>query len=140
MPNINDAFPSKFLSAHDLRGAEPIVTMDRVAYEPVGTDEEMKAVLYFRGKDKGLVLNKTNAYKITELMRSAITEEWAGQKIRLFATETQFAGKTVPCIRVKAAPSAGHGSQPPQSTPAPPPHPSEPFVGPDEITDSDIPF
>ncbi len=102
MPNIADAFPSKYLKASDLQGSEPVVTLDHVAFEPVGKDKEMKAVLYFRGKDKGLVLNKTNANKITQLLSSGITEEWEGQKIRLYATETTFAGDTVDCVRVKA--------------------------------------
>lgn len=103
MPNIQDAFPSKYLKASDLQGQEPVVTMDHVAFEPVGRDKEMKAVLYFRGKEKGLVLNKTNANKITQLTSSGVTEDWEGMKIRLYATETTFAGETVDCIRVKAA-------------------------------------
>lgn len=102
MPNINDAFPSKFLKASDLSGAEPVVTMDRVDFEPVGRDREMKAVLYFVGKQKGLVLNKTNANKITELTGSAITEEWHGARIRLYSAEATFGGDTYDVVRVKA--------------------------------------
>jgi hypothetical protein len=140
MPNINEAFPSKYLKASDLRGTEPVVTMDHVAFEPVGQDKEMKAVLYFQGKDKGLVLNKTNANKITQLMQSAVTEEWQGRKIRLFATETNFGADVVECIRIKAAPTTGNASRPPQPVAPPPPPVSEAFVGPDELSDSDIPF
>lgn len=139
MPNIQDAFPSKFLKASDLAGAEPVVTMDHVAFEPVGRDKEMKAVLYFVGKEKGLVLNKTNANKITELAKSGITEEWEGQKIRLYATETNFGGETVDCIRVKAAVKLAPNGRPIQRPVAPPPPPVE--VGGDhDIEDETIPF
>ena len=130
MPNINEAFPSKYLKASDLQGAEPVVTMSHVDFEPVGQKKEMKAVLYFAGKEKGLVLNKTNANKITELTGTAITEEWEGQRIRLFATETQFAGDTVDCIRIKAVTKA---KMAPMTKPTAPPT--------DDVEDPDfIPF
>lgn len=142
MPNINEAFPSKFLKASDLKGAEPIVTVDRVEYEEVGKDKDRKAVLYFVGKDKGLVLNKTNANKITQLLNSPVTEEWHGRKIRLYATETNFGSELVDCIRVKPVPSAGNGSRPPQVAPPPPPPPpvEEPLDHEYELTDDEIPF
>ena len=127
--DINSAFPSKYLKAGDLKGTEPTVTIDRVEFEPVGRDKEMKAVLYFRGKDKGLVLNKTNANKITQLTGSGITEEWDGFKIRLFATETTFAGDTVDCIRIKPAVA-------PKPAPKPTPPPNAEAI-PD---DDEIPF
>lgn len=115
MPNIADAFPSKYLKAGDLQGAEPIVSIDHVAFEEVGRDKDKKAVLYFRGKEKGLVLNKTNANKITQLAGTGITEEWEGFKLKLYATETQFAGDTVDCIRVKSAVATAKPAMPPQT-------------------------
>ena len=133
MPNINDAFPSKFLKASDLAGAEPIVVMDRVEFEPVGRDREMKAVLYFHGKQKGLVLNKTNANKITEITGTALTEEWHGQRIRLYATETTFGGDTVDCVRVKPATKS---VMPRMTKPAPPP----PEDDGRPVEDEEIPF
>jgi len=111
VPNINEAFPSKYLKASDLNGAEPVVAIDRVEFEPVGRDREMKAVLYFKGKDKGLVLNKTNATKIIQLTGSGMTEDWAGFRIKLFGTETQYGGDTVDCIRIKAAAPNGNGTR-----------------------------
>ena len=117
MGNINDAFPSNYLKASDLRGSEPVVTIDRVAFEPVGRQREMKAVLYFAGKDKGLVLNKTNATKITQLTGSPETDDWSGMRIKLYPSETEFGGESVECIRIKAAPA--NGSR--QAAPPPPP-------------------
>lgn len=131
MPNINDAFPSNYLKASDIKGATPIVTIDHVAFEPVGKQKEMKAVIYFKGKEKGMVLNKTNATKITQLAGSPQTEDWDGTRLMLYATETEFAGETVECVRIKPVPA----NKQPQKPVAPPP---EPDVEP--LNDSDIPF
>lgn len=100
--NIESAFPSHYLKASDLGDKSPVVTIDRIEVEPIGRDKEMKPILYFQGKDKGLVLNKTNAKKIAELTGSKDTDDWAGCQIRIYATETEFGGETVECIRVKA--------------------------------------
>jgi len=119
MPNINEAFPSNYLKASDLKGNQAVVTIDRVEFEPVGRDREMKAVIYFIGKNKGVVLNKTNARKITEISGSALTEEWHGVAVVLYPTETEFGGEVVDCIRIK---SVAKGAQKMQKmTPAPPP-------------------
>ena len=135
MPNINDAFPSKFLKANDLGGVECTVVIDRVEFEPVGRDREMKAVLYFAGKHKGLVLNKTIATKVTELTGSALTEEWHGRRVRLYTSEATFGGDTYDVVRVKAAP------QPPgQKAPPPPPPPVEDVDHSAPVNDDDIPF
>jgi hypothetical protein len=127
--NINEAFPSNYLKASDLGGASPVVTIDRVEFEPVGREKEMKAVLYFEGKDKGMVLNKTNAKNISGLVGSFETDDWAGFRIKLYATNVEFQGETVEAIRVKAAPANGNVTRP-----AAPPPPVEP------MTDDDIPF
>lgn len=134
MPNINDAFPSNYLKASDLKGRQVIVTIDRVEMEQVGRDKELKPVLYFTGKDKGIVLNKTNANKIMQLTSSPVTEEWVGFPIVIYPTETSFQGEQVECIRVKAAPA-----NTPRRTPPPPPPPPDDF-DPADITDDDIPF
>lgn len=131
MPNIQDAFPSKYLKASDLNGREPIVTIKGVKYEAVGRDKEMKAVVYFKGKDKGIVLNKTNATKITKIVGSSETDDWRGHQIKLYSTETEFGGETVECIRIK-----------PATAPPPPPEPDDDRDSDDDepLTDDDIPF
>lgn len=128
--NIDKAFPSNYLKASDLGDAQPIVTIDRVEVEAIGRDKELKPVLYFVGKEKGVVLNKTNSNKIVGLLGSKDTDEWIGCKIRLYATETEFGGETVECIRVKAA----GGAQKPKVKPEPESEPE-----PDSL-DPDIPF
>jgi hypothetical protein len=137
MANINDAFPSNYLKASDLAGQQPIVTIDRVEFEAVGREKEMKPILYFAGKEKGVVLNKTNAKNIANLVGSFETGDWAGFKIRLYSTHVEFQGETVEAIRIKAAPQNttvnGNGPQR-MRQPEPDPAPAPP------LTDDDIPF
>lgn len=131
--NINDAFPSKYLKASDLKGGEPIVAIDHVTSEAVGRDREMKAVVYFRGKEKGVVLNKTNANKIAQLAGSFDTDDWTGVQVKLYATETEFGGETVECIRIKPVKPGARPAEPP-------PPPAQKMPEPITITDDDIPF
>lgn len=126
--NIDSAFPSNYLKASDLGDKSPLVTIHRIEVEPIGRDKEIKPVIYFQGKEKGLVLNKTNAKKIAEITGSKDTEDWAGCQIRIYATETEFSGEMVECIRVKA-PSA-----PAKAAPKPKPEPVQ------ETEEDQIPF
>lgn len=105
MPNINDVYPSKFLKAHDLKGASPTVTIARVDVEQLrkragGT--ETKAVLYFRGKEKGLLLNKTMALSVTAIAGSPLTERWIGVAVTLYGTTAAFGKDQHDVIRIKA--------------------------------------
>lgn len=99
MPNINEAFPSNYLKAADLQGRQVTVTMDRAEYEKIGDDR--KLILFFKGKEKGMVLNKTNANNIGALY-GPNTDDWNGEEIVLFEAMVDFQGKTVPAIRVRA--------------------------------------
>jgi hypothetical protein len=97
---MSSAFPSKYLRCADLQGHEVKVKMDRCDLEDIGGDNEFKPVLYFAGKQKGLVLNKTNAQKIAAAYGDE-TDEWAGQEIFLYPDKTQFQGQMVDCIRIR---------------------------------------
>jgi hypothetical protein len=100
--NINQAFPSKYLKASDLNDATVNVTISDIKIEQVGQDKDTKPVAYFQGKTKGLVLNKTNSRKIASIAGSPETDDWVGVEIAIFPTETEYAGESVECIRVKA--------------------------------------
>jgi hypothetical protein len=102
VPNINDVFVGKFLKAHELYGKRPTVTIDRVVFEPVGRAREMKAVVYFRGKDKGLILNRTNAKSVVALAGSPLTEDWPGIALTLYATSATFGEEAYDVIRIQA--------------------------------------
>ena len=125
----SDIFPSKYLRAADLNGQEPILTIDRVEMELLG--DERKPVVYFRGKERGLVMNKTNFTAIEEISGEEDTDNWAGTKVKLITAKVEFQGKRVPAIRVEPAP---RNTGTAQRQPPPPPEPVQ------EINDDDIPF
>jgi hypothetical protein len=97
---VSDAFPSKHLKAADLNGRTVRVTIDRYAIEEIGQEKSRKIVLYFRDKEKGLVLNKTNATNI-ELMHGPSIDDWAGCDVELFTAMVDFQGRSVEAVRVK---------------------------------------
>jgi hypothetical protein len=74
-----------------------------------------KPVVYFRGKEKALALNKTNGKSIAGIY-GPDTAKWVGKSIILFKAQADAFGQVVPCIRIRPnAPVAG--KQPVQLTP-----------------------
>ena len=126
--NIGNAFPSKYVKASEIPEEGLTLTIDRVEIEDVDGKGGHKPVLYFRKAKKGLVLNVTNSKKIQQLCGTPETDDWGGKAITLYQSETEYAGDTVPCIRVRAAKNG--------STPAVHPKP-EPVQA---LSDDDIPF
>lgn len=96
---MSEAFPSKYLKASDLQGCTVRVIMDDIQTETIGKDT--RPVLYFKGKDKGLVLNKTNAGNIAQVYGDD-TDAWMGHPLDMFPTLVDYQGKSVDAIRVKA--------------------------------------
>lgn len=94
---ISAAFPSEYLKAADLGGRQVAVTIDRVEVRELGDDH--KPVLFFQGKDKGVVLNKTNATAIAAAYGDE-TEQWSGRPIILFSTKVSYQGRMQDGIRV----------------------------------------
>lgn len=103
---IGTAFPSKYLKASDIpEGEQVTVKIHRLSIEDVagsGDPEDDKPVLYFQNKSKGLVLNKTNANTISQAYGDE-TDNWISNPVVLYATETTYQGRMVPCIRVRIA-------------------------------------
>ena len=120
---IGAAFPGQFIKAADLQGKRVQVTIESVDMEDIGG--EMKPVVHFKGKDRGLVLNKTNSNAIWGITGSEETDEWTGVAITLYPSKTDFQGKRVDCIRVDPAE--------PSRRPAPPSQPVD-------VDDDSIPF
>lgn len=111
---ISEAFPSKYLKAADLKGRQVSVKMERAEYELIGDDR--KLILYFQGKEKGLVLNKTNANNIS-MIYGDDTDDWTGGEIILFESMVDYQGRTVPAIRVKAPVRKAVNATSPQAPP-----------------------
>jgi len=127
--NIGSAFPGQYIKAADLQGRKISVMVSHVAMEEIGGDH--KPVCYFMGKDRGLVLNKTNASIIAE-MHGWETDDWQGKPIILYPARVEFQGRIVDAIRVELTiansttqkpahpapvqPLAGNGSAPVRTT------------------------
>lgn len=98
---MSEEFPSKYLRAADLQGREIKVIMNYCDREQVGQEaNDTKPILYFKGKDRGLVLNKTNAMTISDHYGDD-TNDWLDQPLILFAAMIPFQGKTQAAIRVR---------------------------------------
>lgn len=95
---LNEVFPSKYIKAADLQGREVHVVIAEVTVEKMGDDR--KLVMYFQGKEKGLVTNKTNANRVATLYGED-TDQWIGKEILLGTDFVDFQGRTVEAIRVK---------------------------------------
>lgn len=100
--NINETFSGSFLKAADLKGSQPTVTIAEVRMEKIG--EDTKPAIFFIGKDKGVILNKTNATNIGAAYGPE-TDGWVGQKVILFTAWVDFQGKSVEAIRIRPAPA-----------------------------------
>lgn len=103
-PTVGLLFPSKYLSADDLRGKDHVVVIDAISprdeLQRQGGKKEYKPVIRFKGRNKALVLNKTNARTIAKLYGNEVTA-WIGKAITLYPTRVQFGGSDVDAIRVR---------------------------------------
>jgi len=95
----SDLFPSKYLRADDLDGREPVLTIAKIKKEKLG--DQTKLIIYFKGKEKGLVINKTNCRSIEEISGSDDTDDWPGTKIKLITAKVEYQGRRVPAIRIE---------------------------------------
>lgn len=127
--NINVAFPSDYLKADDLQGRRALVLISHVEMEDIG-NEGKKPVLHFQGKDRGLILNKTNAAMLTEICGTPETDMWRGVGVVLYPTKVDYQGKRVPAIRIDY-PQQEQAR--PQAAPLPPQLPTNPELGSDDI-------
>jgi hypothetical protein len=121
---------SKNLAAKDLQGKR--VTVEIAGYEIKKFDNGSKPILSFVGKDKTLVLNKTNAFSIEMVLGTKEMDEWVGRRITLRPDRTLFEGQMVACIRVDESAPAPLNPKAPVRKPAP-----EPEL---EDEDSEVPF
>ena len=113
--NINDAFPGDYLRAADIGNNKVKAIISSCSMAKIGDDD--KPVLQFKDKERGLVLNKTNA----GILGSALGMEpdnWIGREVILYSAKVNYQGNLVDGIRVEV------------SEPAPVP----------VITEDDVPF
>ena len=106
---------SKWLKAVDLRGMEVTVKIQKITSETIGQgdDAKPKLIAHFDGKDKALVLNKTNSATIASVHGDE-TDDWTGAEVIIYPTTTSFGNDIVDCIRIRMpTKAAAEGEEPP---------------------------
>lgn len=135
--DINSSFPSNYLKAADLQNKTVKLTIRTVIEEKMGSD--IRPVLYFQGKDKGMVLNKTNAMTIAQMFGPE-TDNWNGGTIEVFPAFVDYQGKQVQGLRVRMPVQQQAPAARPAAAPARQPAPADAGGGYDNGFDDDIPF
>jgi hypothetical protein len=98
---LGQYFVGQFFKAADFPSPR-LLTIVSVDDEEVGQKREKRLVVRFENEEQSFVINKTNALSIAEIAGTDDLDEWIGAKIVLFAARTDFAGRQVDCIRVRA--------------------------------------
>lgn len=98
--NIDEVFASKWLKAADLKERDHTVTIAAAEPQKMPNENKTKIALYFTGKEKGLLLNVTNAKRIAQMFGKE-TDKWIGKQVVIFPTQVEFSGDMVAAIRVK---------------------------------------
>jgi hypothetical protein len=112
---VSDVYPSKYLRGADLAGHVVSVRIEHILMEPFFNQEtketEKKPVLYFAGKSKGLILSKSLAFRIAEILGSEDMESWHGKEIVILTEQRSVFGtvKSVFTARAKEQPAAEPG-------------------------------
>ena len=104
--DLNSFFPSRYLKAADFP-APQILTIDNVTIESVGQAEkaEDKPVLYFEGRERGVVLSRTTAEQLQTIFESSDTDQWFGKTVEVFHDpNVMYKDKIVGGIRFRKAP------------------------------------
>jgi hypothetical protein len=104
---VGDIFPSKYLRGSDLAGHAVTVTIDEIRlesfYDSEAKETTKKPVVYFTGKQKGLVMSKSLAYKIAEILGSEDMDSWRGKRVVIFTEQKSVYGEIKDVFAARAA-------------------------------------
>ena len=97
MPDVRLLYDKDYISHYHLNGKDVTVEIVKVKGGELsnGKSKNKKPILYFKGTDKGLACNITNAKVIAQLYGGFNSDLWIGKKITLYPTTTTFGGMTV---------------------------------------------
>jgi len=112
---LNEIFPKRYASAEELQGKEVTLTIARVVPEKMRPNQKspevQKHVVYFREARKGVVMGKSLAYQMADVLGSEETNDWAGKVVTLSSVTMDVAGRKVLTFQAKrpaATAVAGH--------------------------------
>jgi len=98
-------FDRDYIAAFDLNGKDVTLTISKAIGGELtaqGGRKSKRPVVYFEGREKAMVLNRTNGKTIAALYGNDVNA-WVGKQITLFPTTTTFGSETVECIRIRPA-------------------------------------
>lgn len=105
MADYRSMFDREYIGSWDLpkdRDANVVIRDVKAATLTNGRQQNKKPILFFEGKEKGMVANKTNAKTIASLYGNEVSE-WIGKPIALYVDQTRDpnGGGNVDCIRIR---------------------------------------
>ncbi len=100
MTRVSESFSGQWMSAIDVGRSMKAVILE-VTEETIGQGSERKTklVVWFKGKEKGLILNKTNGRVLAELYGDE-TDDWKDHRVVLMSQKVEYQGKRVDGIRI----------------------------------------
>lgn len=102
MALVKDMIQSKFLRKEDF-DEDQVCTIKDCRLEDVGkeNDQEQRWVLYFKERDKGMVLNVTTI-RVLEAAYGGDSDHWTGNKVMVYVDpNVSFGGKVVGGLRLR---------------------------------------
>ena len=96
--NVSSFLNGNYLTHQDLRLNVQVWTMSKVDQQLIG-DKTKICVTFADFPAKPLALNKTNLRRIVGLY-GVEAELWIGKQLRIYRSQTTFAGKGELCVRV----------------------------------------
>ena len=105
MTSWKEDFPSKYLKAEDINDSVDTV-LEKVEHEAIKDmdGEKNRLVAYFKGFEKGLILNVTNCKQMEKITGTEEYENWKGAKVRIMVLPVQFKKEMVNAIRLFPVP------------------------------------
>ena len=129
MAKLADLTSGNYLKSADIKGREVPVTLSHITAEKMpdldGKVGATKHIAYFAGKDKGIVLNKTNLGILQEMGLEDTDAIPPNFNLILFVMQVPFQGQMVDGLRMRAANGMSVTTAPPVAPP---------------VDESDIPF
>lgn len=112
--DVRSMYDSEYVAAWDLQGKDQVVTIAKVIpgeLSKAGTSKKDRAaIVFFEGRAKGMVVNKTNRKLIAGIVGSYKAKAWVGATIAIYPTTCSFGPNTVDCIRVRPTAPRGRGA------------------------------
>ncbi len=104
-------FPSKYMKGIDLNGKPWTFKIRSIQMEPIRSKEgtvEKKAIVYFNGPKKGLILTPTIFDQIIQATGQDDTDSWPGHLITIYPTTVYAFGANHLVIRVRPIESSSN--------------------------------